>query len=1069
MTRAFSIARLATVLFVVSGALACGDAAVLGRRAELIVEVQTDWIPGSDFTAVAVDAEGFDVERTVATEAERGEYLTGRVVASRDNVPSATVQVGVRLERPDGSTLVEQSREVTIDGRTVVRFAFFNSDAGTPDMGPMGCGDPCDTGNPCEDGVLQCPDNGDPTCVGERRAPGSACITDDVAGSCDNSGSCVAGCIDGSTCERPNACERGVTRCVDGRATCEADGPADAGTVCREAAGECDAEEVCDGATTECPDDVFQPETATCRLGAGPCDAIEQCDGSSPVCPPDERLAAGASCPPDGFCDGLSVECLEGCTPGAPCDTGNRCELGVFDCSGPEPVCVSAGFEPAGTVCRESAGPCDVAEVCDGAGISCPSDGFQNGTVCRDAAGPCDQAELCDGGSAVCPADTKRAESFVCRESAGPCDVADTCDGVADTCPSDQLRPSTSECRASAGACDIVESCDGSSVLCPADVLQPAGVTCRGEAGECDVSELCDGGPLCPDDGFAPTGTSCSLGFCLDGACNDACTPGETCDTGNPCLLGEVDCSTGVPVCMPAGAAPAGTLCRASGGLCDIEEVCDGDSTECPAQTFQPDTTICRPATDSCDADELCTGSSAVCPSDAFLPSTTVCRAAAGVCDREETCSGSGPSCPADAVQPNTVTCRISAGVCDVPEQCTGSDVDCPADGFAGSARVCRSSGGGCDVEERCTGGSRDCGPDVLRPSGFECRADAGECDVREVCTGASAACPANSVEPTGTACSAGFCQNGSCLGGCNPGEACTPATCRVGQISCASGSPVCVETGNEANGAFCDPTTVGPWSGCGGFSGTCDNGGTRTRSVTEQRCSTGTCAPSTSTETGACTRNTNGTMCGGTVCGPFGACGGFSNMCDTTGTRTRTCTDRVCGGGSCNDSTRTDVGSCTRTLTETCGDLIDTDCDGTCDESCRTIPIYRLRWLDGADHLYARQSSASRYVLEGGGPYFHLYSSNVTGNLVQLHRCWIPSTNDHFISTSTACGGFTYEGSLGWASSTERCDAVPLYRGFWPGRDHFYTWSISERDASFQPVGPYIDEGVQAYVWRSP
>src|SRR5438874_1917498 len=80
-------------------------------------------------------------------------------------------------------------------------------------------------------------------------------------------------------------------------------------------------------------------------------------------------------------------------------------------------------------------------------------------TLCRPAAGPCDVADFCTGTSAACPSDAKKKS--VCRAAAGPCDVAERCDGTHDTCPADAFKSADTECRAAAGVCDTAESCTG--------------------------------------------------------------------------------------------------------------------------------------------------------------------------------------------------------------------------------------------------------------------------------------------------------------------------------------------------------------------------------------------------------------------------------------------------------------------------------------------------------------------------------------------------------------------------------------------------------------------------------
>src|SRR2546428_43431 len=95
------------------------------------------------------------------------------------------------------------------------------------------------------------------------------------------------------------------------------------------------------------------------------------------------------------------------------------------------------------------------------------------------AAGPCDVAESCDGIADACPADAKQPATFSCRAAAGPCDVAETCDGIGDACPVDAKQPATLSCRAAAGPCDQAERCDGSTDACPPDLFA-SGTPCAG-------------------------------------------------------------------------------------------------------------------------------------------------------------------------------------------------------------------------------------------------------------------------------------------------------------------------------------------------------------------------------------------------------------------------------------------------------------------------------------------------------------------------------------------------------------------------------------------------------------
>jgi hypothetical protein len=157
-----------------------------------------------------------------------------------------------------------------------------------------------------------------------------------------------------------------------------------------------------------------------------------------------------------------------------------------------------------------------VAESCNGSGVTCPADQIAvNGTVCRATAGVCDVAETCNGVVTTCPADGFESSSTVCRNSAGVCDVAENCTGSGVDCPADAFQSTSTVCRAAVDVCDAVESCTGSGAACPADAIKPSGTLCRPMADACDPEEFCDGAATaCPADIVAPDGdgdTVCDL------------------------------------------------------------------------------------------------------------------------------------------------------------------------------------------------------------------------------------------------------------------------------------------------------------------------------------------------------------------------------------------------------------------------------------------------------------------------------------------------------------------------------------------------------------------------------
>ena len=108
---------------------------------------------------------------------------------------------------------------------------------------------------------------------------------------------------------------------------------------------------------------------------------------------------------------------------------------------------------------------------------------------------------LTDGDDGDCGECSSLPQGTVCRPPAGPCDIAEVCDGLHPTCPLDEFVESDIACRLAVDACDVAEFCDGNSAICPADSFAPAGTPCRDED-SCDGAggcfSLCSGGALYP-------------------------------------------------------------------------------------------------------------------------------------------------------------------------------------------------------------------------------------------------------------------------------------------------------------------------------------------------------------------------------------------------------------------------------------------------------------------------------------------------------------------------------------------------------------------------------------------
>ncbi|HEY2899881.1 MAG TPA: HYR domain-containing protein [Polyangia bacterium] len=165
----------------------------------------------------------------------------------------------------------------------------------------------------------------------------------------------------------------------------------------------------------------------------------------------------------------------------------------------------------------------------------------------------------------------------------------------------------------------------------------------------------------------------CTSGFCVDDVC---CA--SACGGGDPNDCQACSVAAGAATDGTCGPRAPGAICRASAGVCDVAEICDGTATTCPADGFAPSSTVCRSSAGTCDVAESCSGSSTSCPADGFAPSSTICRSSAGVCDLPEACSGASPVCPPDAFASAGVVCQTPANVCETAGVCAGAGPLCP-------------------------------------------------------------------------------------------------------------------------------------------------------------------------------------------------------------------------------------------------------------------------------------------------------------------------------------------------------------------------------------------------------
>ncbi len=115
------------------------------------------------------------------------------------------------------------------------------------------------------------------------------------------------------------------------------------------------------------------------------------------------------------------------------------------------------------------------------------------------------------------------------------------------------------------------------------------------------------------------SGASCLSGFCADGVCcNTACNAsGEVCNASG---------NVGTCTLTGGGAGPcsglaAGTLCRLAQGPCDVDDRCDGVSSECPNNFLPAGLTCAVEGT-------VCSGNDAYCGARTWadLEGTDVCE-----------------------------------------------------------------------------------------------------------------------------------------------------------------------------------------------------------------------------------------------------------------------------------------------------------------------------------------------------------------------------------------------------------------------------------------------------------
>lgn len=216
---------------------------------------------------------------------------------------------------------------------------------------------------------------------------------------------------------------------------------------------------------------------------------------------------------------------------------------------GRDPECGS-GFCVDGVCCNE---PCG-----DGRSDDC--------RACSVAAG--------GGADGVC--EVVAAGAYTCRPEAGPCDQAEVCDGASARCPADEVRPAGEQCAEAVDTCDVADVCDGFGVGCP-EVFAANGLVCAetDACGGWCVDGACMAMPGACDDGDVCTEDRCGAGGCEHVEIEGCCRADADCDDGDDCTIDSCQVfsgrceSRGDPMCVQ-GQEPAPTPGEGSGGCTSL-------------------------------------------------------------------------------------------------------------------------------------------------------------------------------------------------------------------------------------------------------------------------------------------------------------------------------------------------------------------------------------------------------------------------------------------------------------------------------------------------------------------
>lgn len=270
-----------------------------------------------------------------------------------------------------------------------------------------------------------------------------------------------------------------------------------------------------------------------------------------------------------------------------------------------------------------------------------------------------------------------KGEAIEINDDTDPQDDGDSC--TIDTCQMGQPHTEKAQAGSPCGSggkqtcgangkcsCAVESDCVFLDAPCKKGTCGPDGCV----ATPIDAGKPCGDNMACDDKGTCKaangtacvTGDNCASNHCVEGVCCDSvCGDGSTTDCQSCKVAGAVG------TCKPIA---AGEPCRKPAGLCDVAEVCNGSSLECPADALQPSSFVCRDApAGSCDAVEKCDGVNPACPVDAKLPAGAQCNPAScsgNTLNNADTCDAAG-KCIDGGMQTCSGACYIDKCVFCAP------------------------------------------------------------------------------------------------------------------------------------------------------------------------------------------------------------------------------------------------------------------------------------------------------------------------------------------------------------------------------------------------------------------